>query len=1695
MQIGQLEIQLMASIARLQRDMDNAQRVVGDATTRLAKMADFAKGALGMIGGAISVGALVSSINDAITVLGDLDGMAQKTGASIENLSRLQKVATVFDEDMGKIDAAVVKLAKGLTSFDEEGSKARKGLGALGISARDSAGQLRDPAEVMIEMAQRLQNYKDGAAKTALINDVLGKSGADLLPYLNDLAENYDKVAAESAGSASAAAALQDQMGWAKLRVKELSGVVAAAAVPAINDLFGAIVDVTKAQKGMATPDVRSWADDLAVGIARVADVAALLPTIFGAVTSSFKVVIADVEVLSEIAKLRNPANVALEYAKGNDPMAAIKKAVAERNKVLEEANQKYDDLWNKPANLFEQAVLKRIGERGKAAPGASQGAHQSDLNYDSASDEANKAREKALEAAAKFIEAQKKEREEIGLTQDKLYILNATRAAAAAPLREQREVIMANARAILTERQVAEAARVEKERYDAAVKAGADARLQERLGAQQAVDQAQREMDTYGMGAAAITRYTIAKLEEKKAALMLAGAYGKEIEQLDFLIAKNGELMALQDQKDSLDSMFETTKVETFGQALREAFGEAGNSLAQLGSTLQDYMDKQDAADKARAKAKLKYAGDDKKIAQEIGKVNALQERERIAAYGNMAGAAKGFFKEKTVGYKVLEAAERGFRVYELAMTAQTMLAKLTAAQVTTVATVTGNAAAAASATASAATQVAANMAVGASAAAVGVATQAKGDPYSAWARMAAMAAVMASLGFAVAGGRSSKPNMQSAAEVQKTQGAGSVFGDADAKSESIKRSLELLEENSDLMLPLTQGMLASLRGIEAAMGGLTNLIVRAGGVTTGDNMGISTASAVNGGALGKLAVSTSEFFGGIGPMGAIMGKLASFILGETKKEIIDAGIKMSGAIGGLQGGSGFQQYATLETTKKSWFGLKKDVDTSKVYQGLDNELTQQFSLIFTNLEATMREAAPLLGKNSHEVGAAIKSLVIDTGVSLKGLKGEELTAAINSVISKAMDQVAEAAFPGMTAFRQVGEGYAETVLRVASGIDVAGLALERFGIAAISYTDIANKQGDVAAEIVRQSILATRATGGVADIMRTLGGSASELADTYGELLVAQESMRMVGIDPDRLGVGMIRSAGGLDKLQGGFDDYFEGFFTEAEQVAAKTEVMRSKFAALGVQMPESIQAFRAIVETSPALTGQLITLAGSFADLMEMSKSDALELSNEQRSMEAQILRLQGNELKAVEIERALELEGMHASLQPLQQRIWLLEDEAAAQAEAAAAWERQRTVGNAARSIEARRLELTGDSLKALAIRRDLELEGIDASLHAAQKHVWALEDQAAASQQAADAAKKLASEQTALQDRLDAATMSPSALAEKRREAIDPGLRALYDQVIAAEALTGARTALTSAYQAESDAIKATTDRMAGFARTLRGLRDSTLLGNLSPLTPMQKYQEARAQYERTVAAARGGDEAAQGRYADAYSAFLEASQLVNASGAQYQQDFAFAQAATEEAAKWAEMQVDVGQASLEALKAQVAGLIDVQGAVLTVRDAVNNLSALLIAAGQPVPTGGQGNAIESIYKSVLGRQADPAGMEFWTKQLQAGISIRDITEAFKRSDEYLMQQAPIRAQDYGTGASTALVAEIKSLREENGSMRAELKGLRDDLRKQTGDQIQAEADISDRSTNKLTAALTDVVRAVGQREPSRVAPV
>lgn len=997
-----------------QRHFDQASKATSDFMTNVA--ASIA----GTVAAFFTVDAMISQMRSSIDTLANLDDMAQKTGSSVENLSRLQKVASAFSQDFGVVDASISKLAKGMASADDESNKVHKALTALGVSSKDAAGKLRDPSEVLVDVSKRLQSYGDDASKAALLNDLLGKSGADLIPYLNDVAENVDKFSGVSREAAEQASAFQDRMGALREKSDSLFTAIAMGALPAMTDLAGAFLDVAEEQRGLVDGKGAEWADGLAVGLARIVDVAILLPRIISAVGGSFSVVAADINGFRAVLENANPYAVVSKWLKGGSAFDDLKKAADDRNKVLDDANKKWTDLWNKPANEMEQAMLKRIADRSAPAsglPGATTGDKPS-LGYETGNkpdtalndfDQMNKSLQQKLALTAQEIALGRaltaSEREMAALTRGRI------EGTIKLSDEEARKLAAGMAQLSLNEQLLASRAAAEKLDRDQLA-------IAQKLisSAYESLAKAQEEVDMFGKLPAEITLANVARLELRKTQLETNEGTADEIRTIEGLIEVNKRLAVAQADKtgleeakkarEELDKFLDPTKAQTFGDALKEAFGGAGDAATKLIGSLQSYGIKQAEIDKARKDAAKAYATDSTKFAAVSKEITEKEVKNRISGYGDMAGAAKGFFSENSDGYKALEAAERAFRTIELAMAAEAMLTKsgllASFTGMFVAAKTTETAAEVASLAPTVAVETAKQGVFGVTALAAALAL-----PFPAnLPAFAIVAAMLAAIGVAVAGsGGGGGKGKTTFEDRQEKQGTGTVLGDETAKSESIARSLTIMEENSKLELGYQNAMLTALKNIESALSGAAKGLFQTAGLTGGSAFG---------------TVNSSK----------------SSVLGSSKSTTItDSGVRFSGLLGDLRAGSGKGiQYEDVRRFSDGGLFHGDKTTNSTNTKALGEAAMKPFTLIFDNMGELLVSAGVKLGKDSVSLNAAINQIGIDFAVSTRDLKGQELVDALSAGVGVAFDKVAASVFPGMEQFQKVGEGMGETLVRVAA-------------------------------------------------------------------------------------------------------------------------------------------------------------------------------------------------------------------------------------------------------------------------------------------------------------------------------------------------------------------------------------------------------------------------------------------------------------------------------------------------------------------------------------------------------------------------------------------------------------------------------------------------------------------------------------
>lgn len=227
-------------------DTSGLEKGIVSATSSLGKFAKQAAIALGVAGAA---GGFVAMTKAAIDNADALNKASQKMGIAVEALSRLQYAAKLSDVSLEGLQTGMNALSRQMAA----GSDSFK---ALGIAVTNSDGTLRSSLPVLGEIADRFAQIPDGATKTALALDIFGRSGAELIPLLNqgsaglaDMAREADNVGATISGSTAAAAEqFNDTLTKIGATVGGVFNKIASEALPALQGLADTLASPEFAQ-------------------------------------------------------------------------------------------------------------------------------------------------------------------------------------------------------------------------------------------------------------------------------------------------------------------------------------------------------------------------------------------------------------------------------------------------------------------------------------------------------------------------------------------------------------------------------------------------------------------------------------------------------------------------------------------------------------------------------------------------------------------------------------------------------------------------------------------------------------------------------------------------------------------------------------------------------------------------------------------------------------------------------------------------------------------------------------------------------------------------------------------------------------------------------------------------------------------------------------------------------------------------------------------------------------------------------------------------------------------------------------------------------------------------------------------------------------------------------------------------------
>lgn len=151
------------------------------------------KGAVSGLAAAFAVREVVQYTKSIIDLGDEMNDLRQKTGLSVNTLSGLKTAAELGGVSFEGLQSSLRKFTvnQGLAAA---GSKeAAAGFQALRISITDANGKAKDSGVLLGDIAERFKAMPDGATKAAIAVKLFGKSGADMIPVLNEGRESLTR--------------------------------------------------------------------------------------------------------------------------------------------------------------------------------------------------------------------------------------------------------------------------------------------------------------------------------------------------------------------------------------------------------------------------------------------------------------------------------------------------------------------------------------------------------------------------------------------------------------------------------------------------------------------------------------------------------------------------------------------------------------------------------------------------------------------------------------------------------------------------------------------------------------------------------------------------------------------------------------------------------------------------------------------------------------------------------------------------------------------------------------------------------------------------------------------------------------------------------------------------------------------------------------------------------------------------------------------------------------------------------------------------------------------------------------------------------------------------------------------------------------------------------------------------------------
>ena len=226
------------AVDQLRTSMDRLDNAAG----AVSKGFGLAKAAIGAFA-VMQVGqAVLSFARNTIDAADALNDMSERSGIAVGTLSELEFAAKMNGSSLDEMQAALTKVSVKATDAATGNKTAAVAFDALGIAVKNADGSMRSSLEITEDIGDALKGISDPTLKSALAVEIFGKSGAKLIPVLENMRsareEARDLGAVVGEDFVKASAEFNDNMDRMAFMSKGFASTILADVLPALSQMF-----------------------------------------------------------------------------------------------------------------------------------------------------------------------------------------------------------------------------------------------------------------------------------------------------------------------------------------------------------------------------------------------------------------------------------------------------------------------------------------------------------------------------------------------------------------------------------------------------------------------------------------------------------------------------------------------------------------------------------------------------------------------------------------------------------------------------------------------------------------------------------------------------------------------------------------------------------------------------------------------------------------------------------------------------------------------------------------------------------------------------------------------------------------------------------------------------------------------------------------------------------------------------------------------------------------------------------------------------------------------------------------------------------------------------------------------------------------------------------------------------------------